>query len=219
MGKTYNDVDEGGHDVCSCCCFDNCHDDEQTNLVQNSPSPSLSRNAIILGGLSAAESGNNTDQEYSPSTIASPSPSRDGVSVGGGRMESRSRYHRRFSTASALTITSRLAKSRTSIMSQAKVFLHEIKHTRVIAVIVLINALCWLPLIFLNFADATGNGHLVTPTLHLASEMVFLLNSLLMPYIYAFCKHDFKKVFAKILNDNCPCSSKRQRKRRRLSRR
>lgn len=208
-----NDNLDDDAEICPCCCFDGCHDDEQTYLVQNSLSSSLSRNAIILGGSSAAESGDNTDQEYSPSTIASPSPSRDGVSVYGGRVESQSRHHRRLSAASAVTVTSRLAKSRNSIMSQAKFFMHEIKHTRVIAVIVLINAFCWLPLIFLNFADATGNGCLVTPALHLASEMAFLLNSLLMPYIYAFCKHDFKRVFAKMLKDNCPCLKKRRRRR------
>ena len=215
----YDDDDDDGD--YPCCCFDDYHGDEQTYLVHNSPSSLLSRNDMIVRGegSSAAESGDNTDQDYSPSTIASPSPSRDGISVGGsgGRRGSRSRHHRRFSATSAVTVTSRLAKSRNSIMSQAKVILHEIKHTRVIAVIVLINAFCWLPLIFLNFADATGNRHLVTPVLILASEMAFLLNSLVMPYIYAFCKHDFKRVFAKMLKDNCPCS--KGRRRRRLSRR
>ncbi|XP_066920388.1 uncharacterized protein [Clytia hemisphaerica] len=100
----------------------------------------------------------------------------------------------------ASSVVSRFTKSRNSVISQAKEFLHEIKHTRVIAVIVLINALCWVPLIFINFADATGNRDLVTPTLNLISDFSFLLNSLLMPYIYAFCKHDFKTIFRKKFN-------------------
>lgn len=206
------DNDDEDDDICPCCCFDGFHDGKKTYLVKNSLS-SLSRDDIVLEGSLVAESEDNTDQGYSPSTIGTPSLSRDRVSVDGGRVDSRLCRHRRLSAASAVTITSRLVKSRNSIMSHAKVFLHEIKHTRVIAVIVFINALCWLPLIFLNFADATGNKNLVTPALYLASEIAFLLNSLLMPYIYAFCKHDFKRVFAKLLRDNCPCLKKRKRKR------
>ena len=188
--ENFNDDD----DICPCCRTYEGARNEQPYLLKSS-STSSSHNS--------SDKDDDYDEDFSPSSIASLThPVTGAINSVWSR--------RRISTTSVI---SRLAKSRNSIISQAKVFLREIKHTRVIAVNVLLNALCWIPLIFLNFADAIGYGQLVTPALVLAAEMAFLLNSLLMPYIYAFCKPDFKRVFLKTLNYYC-CSCRKVKKKK-----
>jgi Predicted membrane-associated HD superfamily hydrolase len=163
--------------------------------------PASVRRAIFrMRGLDYFSQSQNCSYEMDDQSKTSPfvSDTEDSVS-----------YLRRISIASS--VASRLVKSRNSVISQAKEFLHEIRHTKVIAVIVLINALCWLPLIFINIADAVGQRSMVTPTLIMISDFSFLLNSLLMPYIYAFCKHDFKIVFRRKFNWMCKKRNRRSR--------
>lgn len=85
------------------------------------------------------------------------------------------------------------------VMIQAREFLLEVKNTKMIAIIFLTNALCWMPLIYINFTIALGREDLVSPRLMVASQFLFMINSLLMPYIYALCKRDFKAALKQIL--------------------
>ena len=88
------------------------------------------------------------------------------------------------------------------VFTQAKLFLQEIRVAKVIAIIFIVNALCWMPIVFINIADALGHTDIINGDLLLASDLLFMINSLLMPYIYAFCKKDFKDALKKLYNEN-----------------
>ena len=87
------------------------------------------------------------------------------------------------------------------VFTQAKIFLQEIRVAKVIAIIFIVNALCWMPIVFINIADALGHTDIINGDLLLASDLLFMINSLLMPYIYAFCKKDFKDALKKLYNE------------------
>ena len=87
------------------------------------------------------------------------------------------------------------------VFTQAKIFLQEIRVAKVIAIIFIVNALCWMPIVFINIADALGHTDIINSDLLLASDLLFMTNSLLMPYIYAFCKKDFKDALKKLYNE------------------
>ena len=85
---------------------------------------------------------------------------------------------------------------------RVKSVLREIKAARVIAAIFIFNCLCWLPIIVINFCDVMSPKGLAT---HLpesfitASLYLFVLNSMVNPFIYALFKRDFRKVISRRL--------------------
>ena len=84
----------------------------------------------------------------------------------------------------------------------ARTILREIKAARIIAVIFTLNCLCWLPIIVINFCDVmspTGLATYISTSFIRASLYLFLLNSMVNPFIYALFKRDFRKVISRRL--------------------
>lgn len=84
----------------------------------------------------------------------------------------------------------------------AKSILREIKAARVIGLIFALNCLCWLPIIIINFCDVIapdGQAAYISPTFIKASLYLFVLNSMINPFLYALFKKDFRKVISRRL--------------------
>ena len=83
----------------------------------------------------------------------------------------------------------------------ARIIIREIKAAKIIALIFIVNCLCWLPIIIINICDVISpqGQAFISPTFLNISLYFFVLNSLLNPFIYAICKKDFRKVIARRL--------------------
>ena len=78
----------------------------------------------------------------------------------------------------------------------------EIKAAKTIGLIFFLNCICWLPIIIINMCDVVAsNGHAVYIPVQviIASQYIFVLNSLINPLIYAVFKKDFRKVIKRRL--------------------
>lgn len=78
--------------------------------------------------------------------------------------------------------------------------LREIKAAKIIALIFVVNTTCWLPIIIINICDVTapsGQADYIPLKFIIASQYLYVLNSLIDPFIYAFCKRDFRNAIRK----------------------
>ena len=78
----------------------------------------------------------------------------------------------------------------------------ELKAARAVAIIVLVNCICWLPIIVINICDVSSESGLASylpNSFIICSQYFFVLNSMLNPFIYALCKQDFRKSIRKCI--------------------
>lgn len=84
----------------------------------------------------------------------------------------------------------------------ARRIIREIKAARIIATVFTFNCLCWLPIIIINFCDVTsptGLATYISQSFIKFSLYLFVLNSMINPFIYALFKKDFRKVMSRRL--------------------
>ena len=85
---------------------------------------------------------------------------------------------------------------RSSTRSSRKIFLMEVKATKIIAIIFLINCICWIPVIIINICDVISSSNFdeyLPKVLLTVSKYFFVINSAINPFIYGLCKRDFRK--------------------------
>ena len=96
-----------------------------------------------------------------------------------------------------------LSKTKSKIrLRSSSMILMELRAAKAIFLVVFVNCLCWLPIIAINICDLSSESGFATylpEDFIVSSQYFFVLNSLVNPFIYAFCKQDFRNAIRKCL--------------------